>query len=91
MLLHMLLLIAYILACFFVYSWGALNLYMCICIQIHITCMHTFRGGFFLFSCDTCGIYLFVNSILQIRVLSSNTKKGEIERTFSSNHVLCVS
>jgi hypothetical protein len=70
---------------------GALNLVVCICIQIHTTYMHTFRGSFSL-SYESCGTYTYiVKFISQIRVLSSNTKKGEIERTSSYNHVLCVS
>ena len=48
---------------------------------------HTSRGSYFL--SRTLDRWLHV-SLLQIRVLSSNTKKGEIERTFYVPLMFCV-
>ena len=52
---------------------------------MQITYMHTFRGSF-----PIVGNCLRISycAIMQILVLSSNTKKGEIERTFPKFCVL---
>ena len=51
---------------------------LCICIQMQITCMHTCRGSASMFCQHD---WFLLEFLLQIRILSSNTKKGEIERT----------
>ena len=54
-----------------------LPLYVCTCIPKQIFLMHTSRGSSFSYH------YMIVKlPLLQIHMLSSNTKKGEIERTF---------
>ena len=47
--------------------------------------MHTLRG-----SISLSYLYIFISILLQILVLSSNTKKGEIERASLISYVLCV-
>ena len=49
---------------------------------------HTSRGSYFFLS-RTLEIWLHA-FLLHIRVLSSNTKKGEIERTFYVSLIFCV-
>src|SRR3954468_13006652 len=57
---------------------------VCICIQMKILNMHTSRGSVFHY------LRWRLPVLLQILVLSSNTKKGEIERTFLNPYVLSV-
>jgi len=52
---------------------------------MQITYMHTFRGSFPIYWRHGA---IYIGAILQILVLSSNTKKGEIERTFPEFCVL---
>ena len=65
-------------------------LVVCICIQMQITYMHTSRGSFFYFL-ETCYNSVLREVLLQFLLLSSNTEKGEIERTFLNPCILCVS
>ena len=58
--------------------WETLELGVCICIQMQTTYMHTSRGSYLNCSKLMAVTYIY---LLQIIVLSSNTKKGEIERT----------
>ena len=72
-----------------------LFLAMCICIQIQIINMHTSRGSLPHTLKYLANIIIETSILLQIIVLSSNTKKGEIERTSPEFTflilVLCVS
>ena len=72
-----------------------LFLVMCICNQIQIINMHTSRGSLPHTLKYLASIIFETSILLQIIVLSSNTKRGEIERTSSEFMflilVLCVS
>ena len=68
------------------YCWILYPSIMCLHFKRQIQSMHISRGSNIHFSQQTWSFWI----LLQILVLSSNTKKGEIERAFLRSLVFCV-
>ena len=75
--------------CWFVKYRGSHSKLLCTCIQMHLLeCAH-FEGELRLYFANL-GFYHNIFCELQIHVLSSNTKKGEIERASHYSLLFCV-